>query len=93
MILKTEFFRNNVASLVKRFIAQGYEAVIAPYWALDVTVPKYWLPEFLNCLDAGESVSQAMFSASRKVYDQFPTPAAWACLHLYGNPNLKIQEH
>jgi hypothetical protein len=90
--LKTEFFRNNVTSLVKRFIAQGYEAVIAPYWALDVTVPKYWLPELLNSLYAGQPISQAMHNANRKVYDQYPTPAAWACLHLYGNPNLQIED-
>jgi hypothetical protein len=87
--MKTEFFRNNVTSMVKRFIAQGYEAVIAPYWALDVTIPRYWLPVFLKSLDTGLTVSQAMFNANMKVYEIYPTPAAWACLHLYGNPNLK----
>jgi hypothetical protein len=89
--MKTEFYRNNVASLIKRFISQGYEAVIAPYWALEVTIPRYWLPEFLISLDAGETISQATFNANRKVYEQYPTPAAWACLHLYGNPNLRIE--
>lgn len=87
--MKTEFFRNNVTSVVKRFISQGYEAVVAPYWALDVTIPRYWLPEFLKSLDAGLTISQAMFNANMKVYEKYPTPAAWACLHLYGNPNLK----
>jgi hypothetical protein len=87
--MKTEFFRNSVTSLVKRFIAQGYEAVVAPYWALNVTIPRYWLPEFLKSLDAGLTISQAMFNANMKVYEKYPTPAAWACLHLYGNPNLK----
>ncbi|SHM43404.1 hypothetical protein [Flavobacterium chilense] len=90
--MKTEFFRNNITSMVKRFIAQGYESVIAPYWALDVTIPRYWLPEFLESLDRGLTTSQAMFNANRKVYAQYPTPAAWGCLHLYGNPNLKIKE-
>lgn len=88
--MKTDFFRNNVTSLVKRFIAQGYEAVVAPYWALDVTIPRYWLPEFLNSLNSGQTISQATFNASKKVYERYPTPAAWGCLHLYGNPNLKI---
>jgi hypothetical protein len=88
--MKTEFFRNNVTSMVKRFIAQGYEAVIAPYWALDVTVPRYWLPEFLNSLNAGFTISLAMFNANMKVNEVYPSPAAWACLHLYGNPNLMI---
>jgi len=87
--MKTEFFRNNVASVVKRFISEGYEAVIAPYWALDVTIPRYWLPEFLKSLDVGLTISESMFNANMKVYAKYPTPAAWACLHLYGNPNLK----
>ncbi|MFH6991853.1 hypothetical protein [Flavobacterium sp. FlaQc-48] len=89
--MKTEFFRSNVTSLIKRFIAQGYEAVIAPFWALDVTIPRYWLPEFLSSLKAGHTISQATFNANKKVYLKYPTPAAWACLHLYGNPNLKIE--
>lgn len=89
--MKTEFFRNNVTSMVKRFIAQGYEAVIAPFWALEVTIPRYWLPEFLNSLDAGLTISQATFDANRKVHEQYPTPAAWACLHLYGNPNVRVE--
>jgi len=89
--MKTEFFRNNVVSLVKRFIANGYDAVIAPFWALEVTIPRYWLPEFLLSINNGKTVSQAMFNANRKVYERYPTPAAWACLHLYGNPNLSIK--
>ena len=88
--MKTEFFRNNVTSMVKRFIAQGYEAVVAPFWALDVTIPRSWLPEFLESMNKGLTISQAVFNANKKVYEQYPTPAAWACLHLYGNPNYKL---
>lgn len=90
--MKTEFFRNNVTSMVKRFIAEGYEAVIAPFWALDVTIPRSWLPEFLDSINAGLTISNAVFNANKKVYEQYPTPAAWACLHLYGNPNYKIKQ-
>lgn len=87
--MKTEFFRNNVTSLVKNFIAKGYSAVIAPFWALDVTVPKYWLPEFLKSFNSGEALDKAVYNANMKVHEKYPTPAAWACLHLYGNPLLK----
>lgn len=90
--MKTEFFRNDVSSLIKRFIARGYDAVIAPGWALDVTVPRYWLPEFLRSFESGETISRAMFNANKKVYERYPNPAAWACLHLYGNPNLTIKQ-
>lgn len=89
--MKTEFFKNNVTSLVKRFIAKGYDSVVAPFWGLDATIPGYWLPEFLSSIDNGLNVSEAVFNANRKVYELYPTPAAWACLHLYGNPNLRIE--
>lgn len=89
--MKTEFFRNNITSLVKRFISNGYSAVIAPFWALDATIPGFWLPEFLNSLDAGLTIDQAVYNANMKVLDRYPNPAAWACLHLYGNPYLKIK--
>lgn len=87
---KSDFFRNDIKSLVMRFIAEGYQAVIAPFWALDVTIPQLWLPEFLNSLNSNLDISEAMFNANNEVYKKYPTPAAWACLHLYGNPNLKI---
>jgi hypothetical protein len=88
--MRNDFFRNNVASLVKRFIAKGYESVIAPFWALEVTIPKYWFPAFMDSFEAGNTIAQAVFHANRKVAEHYPTPTAWACLHLYGNPHLSI---
>ena len=88
--MQTEFYRNNVTSLIKRYISEGYDAVIAPFWALEATIPGYWLPIFLQSLNEGKNIATAVFEANKKVYERYPTPAAWACLHLYGNPNLKI---
>lgn len=84
-------FRNETANLVKRFIEQGYEAVIAPAWSLNIKIPPIWLPEFLSKMEQGETVSKAVFGANQKVREIYPTPAAWANLHLYGNPNVSIE--
>lgn len=86
----TDFFKNSVSSLVKEFIAQGYQSIIAPAWALHVDIPPLWLPVFLESLNSGDSISIAHHKANMAVYKKFPTPAAWACLHLFGNPNLTI---
>lgn len=88
--MQTDFYRNDVTSLIKRYISKGYEAIIAPFWALEVTIPGYWLPTFSQSLNEGKTISTAVFEANKKVYERYPTPAAWACLHLYGNPNLRI---
>ncbi|MES2862995.1 MAG: hypothetical protein V4666_02665 [Bacteroidota bacterium] len=89
---QTEFFRNNITSLVKTYIEKGYKAVIAPFWGLHINVPEIWLPEFLNSFNKGDSIDIALFNANKKVYEKYPTPAAWCAMHLYGNPNLKIEK-
>ncbi|MGY3212493.1 hypothetical protein [Mucilaginibacter sp. HD30] len=88
---KSPLFKNESASLVSRFIQQGYEAVIAPAWALEITVAKIWLPVFLRALDEGKTIDKAVFDGNRAVCNEIPNPAAWACLHLYGNPLLRQQ--
>ena len=88
--MKTEFFRNSVSSLMKRFLSKGYDSVIAPAWAFDGSISNIWFPEFLSQIDSGSRIDYAVYYANKKVYDRFPTPAAWACLHLFGNPFLKL---
>ena len=87
--MKTEFFKNSATSLMKRFLAKGYDSIIAPVWAFNVTIIEYWFPEFMIQINAGTQIDQAVFLANKKVYDRYPTPAAWACLHLFGNPFIK----
>lgn len=88
--MKTESFRNSIASVVLQAIALGYEAIIAPCWGLNASIPEIWLPIFLESMDNGYEIQQAVFKANMKVFEQYSTPAAWACLHLYGNPKLKL---
>ena len=89
--MKQEIFSYSVASLVKKFIDKGYSAIIAPFWSLHIYIPPIWLPKFLECLKNGLSVSEATLKANQEVYQKYPHPAAWACLHLYGNPNLRYK--
>lgn len=87
---KELFFRNELASLIKRYLSNGYEAVIAPFWELHINIPPIWLPVFLTLIDEGEEVSEVVYQANKAVYEAYPTPAAWTCMHLYGNPFFKI---
>lgn len=89
---KSELFKNNITSLVKTYIEKGYKAIIAPFWGLHINVPEIWLPEFLSSFNNGDSIDIALFKANKKVYDKYPTPAAWCAMHLYGNPNLKVEQ-
>ncbi|WP_144605599.1 hypothetical protein [Algoriphagus algorifonticola] len=84
------FFRNEISTIVKRYLVNGYEAVIAPFWSLHINVPPIWLPVFLEELEKGNEISNAIFHANKIVHEKYLTPAAWACMHLYGNPFFKL---
>lgn len=88
---QSEFLKNNITSVVKTYISKGYSAVVAPFWSLNIDIPKVWLPAFLQTLNSGESIDKAVFNANLEVFKKFPTPAAWAAMHLYGNPHLTFK--
>lgn len=87
--MKTGLFRNQVLTLVRKFISAGYQAVIAPFWSLHISIPPIWLPEFFTSIRNQLTISEAVYKANCKVYESNKNPGAWACLHLYGNPYLK----
>lgn len=89
---KSELFKNNITSLVKTYIEKGYKAIIAPFWGLHINVTEIWLPEFLSSFNSGDTIDIALFKANKKVYYKYPTPAAWCAMHLYGNPDLKVEQ-
>lgn len=91
--MKENSFNNKVTSLVRHFLEGEYEAVIAPFWSLHIDIVKLWLPQFIKSLESGEKISVAHFKAIKKVKDKYPSPSAWACLHLYGNANFRVSKN
>jgi hypothetical protein len=88
--MKNAVFDNRSSSLVRYFLENGYQTVIAPFWSLHIEIPRIWLPEFLIGIERRESVLDAFYYANKCVEKTYPTPAAWGCLHLYGNPYLRV---
>jgi hypothetical protein len=84
-------FENSISSIVKKYIEKGYSSVIAPFWALHINIPPIWLPVFIKSLDEGGKVIKAVHEANLAVSRVYPTMSAWACLHLYGDPNLTLE--
>jgi hypothetical protein len=87
---RSDLYRNQTLAVVKQFLQNGYKAVIAPFWALHIEIPPIWLPEFFSRLFTGFDVGHAVFYANQKVGEIFNTPNAYACVHLYGNPFIRI---
>ena len=79
-----------IMSFVRRLLEKGYSAVVAPFWTLHLSIPPVWLPVFIQKMKEGQFVADAVFEANRSVYEMNRNPAAWACLHLYGDPYVKI---
>lgn len=88
--MRQELFRHRVASVVGGFLKRGYQAVIAPFWSLDISVPPVWLPAFLGRLIEGATVAEAHFGACAQVFENNAHPGAWSCLHLYGDPQVRL---
>lgn len=84
-------YDNSIHSLIKKYIRMGYSSVIAPMWALPIDILPIWFAEFFVKFNAGSLIIDAVFAANMKVRETYPTPAAWACLHLFGNPYLNVK--
>lgn len=68
----------------------GAQAVIAPKWPLNTEIIGLWLPFFLDNLKIGKSSFEAFSEAQDYVLSKHPNAGAWACLHYFGNPNIRI---
>ena len=90
--MKKDYFRNQFNSLIKYYFKLGYSAVVAPFWALHIYIPPIWLPVFLENLDNGLDINTCVYKSNLAVRDIYPTPGAWACMHLYGNPLTQIEK-
>lgn len=86
------FFKNEIASMVKKYLMTGYDVVIAPFWSLAIDIPEIWLPVFMQELEQGADVGSALLAANQAVNAIFPTPMASLCMHLYGNPYFKVRK-
>lgn len=80
----------SVRSIIKRYLRMGYGAVIAPMWALSTEILPIWLEIFMELFTRGEYVIDAVYKANMEVKKTFDTPSAWACLHLFGNPYMRV---
>ena len=87
-----QHYDHTMHTIVKRYLRMGYSSVVAPMWSLNTEITKIWLPMFMEIVDAGGYVVDAVFQANMEVKKQFITPSAWACLHLFGNPYMKIAD-
>lgn len=82
----------SIHSLIKKYIRKEYACIIAPMWSLSVDLTLPWLQKFFQELDTGMFICEAVFSANMHIKSLYKSPYAWACMHLFGNPYLKISE-
>lgn len=82
-----------VHSIIKKFIKKGYCSIVAPAWSLSTEFVPLWLSTFMDeFVNKKEYVIDAVFKANMAVKDAYTAISAWACMHLYGNPYLQVNE-
>lgn len=85
-----EEYDGAVHSMVKKYVRKGYKSVIAPMWSLSTDILPLWLASFMDCFSKGEYIIDAVFHANMAVKQKYIAPSAWACLHLFGNPYVRV---
>lgn len=76
--------------LTRLLLERRVRAVVASPWPLDTRVPPRWLPTFLEWLDHGEPISDAVYVANLDVSNHFgPNPPHALAMHLYGDPTYR----
>ncbi|WBV55921.1 hypothetical protein PFY10_17060 [Chryseobacterium daecheongense] len=96
--INEDLFSNKVQSLIYELIQYGYSSVIAPFWALEATIPSFWLRFFLENFREGYTISESVYLANnsladyqQEISDSFYVPEGRLAMHLYGNPNITLK--
>ncbi len=85
-------YDNAMHTIVKRYIQMGYSSIVAPMWSLPTTIISTWLSIFLEHMENGAYIIDAVYKANMHVKGKFFSASAWACLHLFGNPYLQVKD-
>ena len=86
------YYDNAMHTLVKKLIIKGYDSIVAPMWSLHTDIITPWLSLFLDSMESGEYIIDAVYNANMAIKNEFIAPSAWACLHLFGNPYTRISD-
>ena len=89
--MNRNFLKNELSSLIRKFLQGDYHAVIAPFWTLHVDITKIWLSRFIQEFESNQFIIDAVHKANLKIMESYPIVSAWGCMHLYGNPFLKLE--
>ena len=82
-----------VHTIIKKFIRKGYNAVVAPAWSLSTEIVPLWMKIFMDEFSNKKMyVIDAVYKANMAVKARYTAISAWACMHLYGNPYLQIND-
>jgi hypothetical protein len=84
-------FSPTVLGLPAAFLNAGCRAVIASPWPLNPRVARRWLPAFIQSLDKGSRIIEAVHASNNSVRSEHPAfPDHFLAMNLYGDPTLTL---
>ena len=91
--MKAGVYDTAVHTIIKKFIRKGYVSVVAPAWSLSTEIVPLWTKTFMTeFVNKKAYVIDAVYKANMAVKEEYKAISAWACMHMYGNPYLQINE-
>ena len=68
-------------------------SIVAPAWSLSTEIVPLWMKTFLDDFVNNKTyVIDAVYKANMSVKEEYKAISAWACMQLYGNPYLMVND-
>jgi hypothetical protein len=80
------------ASLSNQFLSMGANAVVAAGWAIEDAAAIAFASELYSAMLAGVSFGNAVYTARRKTFKDYPDTNTWGSYQCYGDPAFKFGE-
>lgn len=97
--ISPEAHSQKLVSFINEIVGLGYKAVIAPAWKLNSDIAAVWMKHFLDYFMDGQKISNCVSLANRSIafngyneYNGFYDPSGWSAMHLYGNPDIYLED-
>ena len=78
------------ANLATQLIRMGVRAVVAAGWAVDDEAASVFAREFYQQMLSGAMFGQAVLTARRRIYEEYPEVNTWGAYQCYGDPDFAL---
>jgi len=81
---------DELIGLIRGLTLAGVTSIIGTHWLLNDSVAPFFMRTFYEQFLQGNDVSESLFLARKRVYEDLRSPVDWGVYTVYGNPFKKM---